>query len=98
MPRAALAVLLLVPVLLVGCAGPGGGGGPSPGPTATGASSGPPTAPPPPPTSLVVDLLPDFAFEGCRGLSVVSAQPIDRVQTLLPTGFTAFAMNEGFGL
>lgn len=52
---------------------------------------GPPPAagPTPSPTPLVFDLLSDFAFEGCRGISVVSAWPVDQVQALLPDGFVA---------
>lgn len=84
--RMLLAVLL---ALLAGCSGRGGGDGDAP--TSTGPSTAPlPTTPAPTPTSpLVFDLLPDFAFEGCRGISIASAQPVDQVQALLPEGFTA---------
>lgn len=83
------AALLLLGALLAGCSGDGAEDpvpSTSPSPTA-----GFPTTPPPiPPTSpLVFDLLPDFAFEGCRGISIVTGRPIDQVQALLPEGFTA---------
>ena len=86
-------LLLLLAGLLAGCSDGGGGGGGEPGPSDDRSSptTGPPLtpAPAPPASPLVFDLLPDFAFEGCQGLSVVSDQPIDQVQALLPEGFTA---------
>ncbi len=89
--RAPAAATLLLALLLAGCSD-GGGGAPvtSTGPvgTATATASPSPSSPPGSP-SLSVDLLPDFAFESCRRLSVQSPQPIDQVQALLPEGFTA---------
>jgi hypothetical protein len=87
-----LVALLALAASLAGCSGGDGGAGGEPsstfGPSST-ASLPTTMAPVPPVTPLVFDLLPDFAFEGCRGLSVVSDQPIDQVQALLPEGFTA---------
>jgi hypothetical protein len=88
-------VLLLLAVLLAGCSDGGGDGGPGPSGEPSSSTTGPPLTPAPPPTPpdapLVFDLLPDFAFEGCQALSIVSDQPIDKVQALLPDGFTAAA-------
>ncbi|HUR26388.1 MAG TPA: hypothetical protein VM327_10290 [Candidatus Thermoplasmatota archaeon] len=91
---AAWPVVLALCVLLAGCLDGGNGDGAGGGiPSSTGptSSDGDLTTPagPPPTTPVVFDLLPDFAFEGCRGVSVRSPQPIDRIQALLPEGFTA---------
>lgn len=87
-PGASAALLFLL-ILLAGCSGGQDDSAPvtSTGPTPTASTA--PTGPLPPPQPLVVDLLPDFSFEGCRGLTVRSAQPLDQVQALLPDGFTA---------
>lgn len=85
-------VLLLLAALLAGCSDGTGSGEPEPsGDASPSSTTGPPLtpAPPPPETPLVFDLLPDFAFEGCQGLSIASDQPLDQVQALLPEGFTA---------
>jgi hypothetical protein len=86
---AALWVLPLLAALLAGCSD-GGGGEPvsSTGPSSSGLLPTATTGPAPPPTPLVFDLLPDFAFEGCQGIRIVSPQPLDDVQALLPEGFT----------
>jgi hypothetical protein len=97
--RAALTVLPLLALLLAGCSDGDQDGGPTASPSATPSPS--PSIPidPAPPQALVVDLLPDFSFEGCRGLSVRSARPIDDVQALLPDGFTAAPFGtDGAGL
>jgi hypothetical protein len=100
-PRPALlALLALLSLLLAGCSGGDGGGGPDPSTTPS-PTSAPPTLgdPAPPPQAFVVDLLPDFAFESCRGLSVQSPRPIEDVQALLPEGFTAAPFGvEGMGV
>ncbi|MEA3165969.1 MAG: hypothetical protein QOJ26_838 [Thermoplasmata archaeon] len=87
---ATASLLVLTALLAAGCLGSGGGGGdpvPSSGPPGTSSPSSP-TLSPPPPQSLVVDLLPDFAFEPCLGVSVQATRPADQVQALLPEGFT----------
>lgn len=84
-------LLLLAPAVLAGCLGSGGGDGGEPA-SSTGPSSSSPTPSPtdsPLPQSLVVDLLPDFSFAPCRGISVQASRPEDQVQALLPEGFTA---------
>ncbi|MHB1260408.1 MAG: hypothetical protein ACYC2H_01695 [Thermoplasmatota archaeon] len=89
--RAPAAATLVLALLLAGCSD-GGNGDPvdSTGPVGTAtATISPAPSPSPGSSSLSVDLLPDFAFEGCRRLSVQSPQPIDQVQSLLPEGFTA---------
>jgi hypothetical protein len=93
-----LSLLLLAALLAAGCSGNDGGEpGPSSG-TSGASSSSSLTVSPAPPQSLVVDLLPDFAFEPCRGISVQATRPADQVRVLLPEGFTpapAFG-SEGF--
>jgi hypothetical protein len=95
--RLAVAGIVLA-ALLAGCLGDSGGdgsGGSATTSTTTGpgaASSSSTTMPPAGAGPFVVDLLLDFAFEGCRGVSVVSSlAPIEDVQALLPDGFTAAA-------
>jgi hypothetical protein len=102
-PRALLVALPVLLALLAGCSGDGGGGnGPEPSSSGSPTQSPPspsPSDPAPPPQAFVVDLLPDFAFEECRGLSLQSARPIGEVQALLPEGFTAAPFGvEGTGL
>lgn len=98
--RSVLAAATMLAVLLAGCSGDEGSPGPDPSGSATPSpmSSTGPDDPVPPP-AFVVDLLPDFAFEACRGLSVQARWPIEQVQALLPEGFTAAPFGiEGAGL
>jgi hypothetical protein len=80
--------LLALAVASAGCAGPGPGGDEAP-PSSSSSGSDSMTATPSPPSPTVVDLLPDFALGPCAAVSVRSAQPLDRVQALLPPGFAA---------
>ncbi|MFA5942885.1 MAG: hypothetical protein WC876_00270 [Candidatus Thermoplasmatota archaeon] len=86
--RAWASFALILIVALAGCVG-GDDGPSSSNPTESASSSSSASGAPPTTQGVIVDLLPDFAFESCRGLSVRSAQPLDQVQALLPEGFTA---------
>lgn len=87
-PPSPLLVAALMVLSVAGCLG-----GPDPQDPAPTSSSAPPSPPAPSPTGgpssppLVLDLLSDFAFEDCSGISVQSLQARDAVQALLPDGF-----------
>jgi len=89
LPRWAAAVAV---VLLAGCLQ---GAPHAPGPGTDTHSGAPSSSSAPPlvavPAPPVVDLLLGFALEGCHGLSILSPQPLDQVQALLPAGFHAAA-------
>lgn len=81
-----LAVALVLSGCLAGCledddapAAPTG--------TGTGSATATTTTPPPPPQ--VLDLLRAFDLVGCSGMTVQHARPLEDVQALLPSGFTA---------